>query len=658
MPTPSATSNRPEDVILRLCSPETEVKFKALRELKNQIIGNRTKKLSYVKLGAVPAVVSALSSSADAGDFAGLVQASAVIGSFACGLEAGVRAVLDAGALSLLFRLISHHSDHKVVDAVARSLRMIYRSKLAPKYDLVQKENIDFLLSLLNSKSENLTGLGASIITHSCQTTIDQKALCEAGVLKKLLSLLEGSLNQRDASLESLSTIIRSNPDVSSEFMEADSGRAFRTICELTKDRYPRTRLLASMCLIAMWNTSPSYPQDAGLRTKLILVLLELLDEPGQVGDEAPFALSSLVARKEDLQKLAFEAGFVDRLSNHLRKGPLQAKRVQGIFLALAEVCSKLEACRSRLLSLEILKLIAEALTHESSEVRVAACICLQSVSRSVKSLSAGLFLNEMLVIPLLQLLNGASASASVQVAALRAISNIVVEFTTRKSTFVQCGGVKQLVHLAKSMDPTIRLNAVWVLRNLVFLADNRCKEEILLELTPSTLSSLICDPEPPVQQQALGFVRNLVDGSIDSIGFIFTEEAIILHAVGRQLRSTSKDEVCVQGMYVLGNVASGNEFHKESVLQQLLPSADSYNQCVLVKFLRSSDNGLRTAAAWTVVNLTFHGCPGAYRRLVKLRNAGVYSQIKNMTSDPCLDVKLRVKTALVQSMTFGDSSS
>ena len=54
-------------------------------------------------------------------------------------------------------------------------------------------------------------------------------------------------------------------------------------------------------------------------------------------------------------------------------------------------------------------------------------------------------------------------------------------------------------------------------------------------------------DPEPPVQQQALGFVRNLVDGSIDSIGFIFTEDAIILHAVGRQLRRTSKDEVCVQ---------------------------------------------------------------------------------------------------------------
>ena len=57
----------------------------------------------------------------------------------------------------------------------------------------------------------------------------------------------------------------------------------------------------------------------------------------------------------------------------------------------------------------------------------------------------------------------------------------------------MQCGGVKQLVQLSKSMDPTIRLNSVWGLRNLMFLADNRCKEGIFLELTASLLASLIC---------------------------------------------------------------------------------------------------------------------------------------------------------------------
>lgn len=79
------------------------------------------------------------------------------------------------------------------------------------------------------------------------------------------------------------------------------------------------------------------------------------------------------------------------------------------------------------------------------------------------------------------------------QVAALGAISNIVVDFMVQKTTFIKCGGLKQLVELSKSMDSTIRTNAVCALRNLMFLVSERCKEVILLELTQSTLTSLVC---------------------------------------------------------------------------------------------------------------------------------------------------------------------
>lgn len=77
--------------------------------------------------------------------------------------------------------------------------------------------------------------------------------------------------------------------------------------------------------------------------------------------------------------------------------------------------------------------------------------------------------------------------------AALGAISNIVVDFTTRRSTFIRLGGVKLLVQLSKSMDATIRLNALCALRNLIFLAEDKCKEEIFMELTASLLANLIC---------------------------------------------------------------------------------------------------------------------------------------------------------------------
>ena len=101
------------DLLVRLGSTDPEVKLRALREVKNQIIGNRTKKLSFLKLGAVPAVAAALAQAQAQAEL--LVQSAAVLGSFACGFDAGVRAVLDAGAFPNLINLLSY-PDEKVLN--------------------------------------------------------------------------------------------------------------------------------------------------------------------------------------------------------------------------------------------------------------------------------------------------------------------------------------------------------------------------------------------------------------------------------------------------------------------------------------------------------------------------------------------------------------
>ncbi|KAK7301832.1 hypothetical protein RJT34_12708 [Clitoria ternatea] len=655
MPTtsaPSATGISSDPILDRLSSSDCDVKFKAIREVKNRIIGNRTKKLSYIKLGAVPKVAAALADSNSTPDL--VVQSAAALGSFACGVDAGVRAVLDAGAFPHLIRLLSA-PDEKVVDAAARSLRMIYQSKLAPKYDFFQEENMQFLLLLLKSENENLTGLGAGIIIHSCETNVEQNVLCHAGVLEKLTTLLDGSLSQREASLESLAVIIKCNPEAVSKFVELHSGRALSSVTELTKDRYSRTRLLACLCLLSVKNSSSCYLQDIAIKTKLVYILLELLDDSGQVGDEAPFAFSSLIAEKEDMQKLAFEANAIDKFNCLLQKSPLHPKRLEGVFLALGDLCSKLECCRSSFLSLQVLNLVVDALTHEDASVRSAACICLRSVSRSIKNLSAGCFMNKRVVFPLVQLLS--DPCTSVQVAALGAISNIVVDFMPHKSTFIQCGGIKELVQLTKSMDSSLRLNAVWALRNMVFLADKVCKDGIFVELTASSMASLICDSEPSVQEQALALVRNFVDGCVYSVEYAFAEDGIILNAVGRLLRKSSKVEIGMQGLYVLSNIASGKEFHKEAVMQLLFPQHDNGSLPSFNQFLQSNDSRMRTAAVWVIVNLTFPKSVGSFGRTVNLHSLGIVSQLKRMVEDTCMDVKLRAEHALGQiNNTFGEN--
>lgn len=124
MPTTTTTAaTTGSNILHRLTSADRDVKLKALRELKNQIIGNRTKKLSFLKLGAIPTVASILSDAVSTDAVVDnnndninkniIVQSAAVLGSFACGFEAGVKAVLDAGAFPKLSRLLSYH-DEKV----------------------------------------------------------------------------------------------------------------------------------------------------------------------------------------------------------------------------------------------------------------------------------------------------------------------------------------------------------------------------------------------------------------------------------------------------------------------------------------------------------------------------------------------------------------
>jgi hypothetical protein len=105
MPASASWASRPEDLVESLSSLDNTARLKAIRDVKNQIIGNKTKKLSYIKLGAVPRVVEILASDTEVPL---LVQSAAAVGSFACGTDAGVRAVLDSGVLPHLLKMLQN----------------------------------------------------------------------------------------------------------------------------------------------------------------------------------------------------------------------------------------------------------------------------------------------------------------------------------------------------------------------------------------------------------------------------------------------------------------------------------------------------------------------------------------------------------------------
>ena len=141
-----------------------------------------------------------------------------------------------------------------------------------------------------------------------------------------------------------LRTLVKKNPQISMNLIGAKQGGSLVTIIKLAKDKSPRTRLLACMCLKNVCCACPSsYPQEWEMRTDMLPILVKLLDEPGQVGEEAPSVLADLVANNEELQKIAYGLNAVEKLCKFLHNDSLQSKHLQGVLIALSEFVSRLE---------------------------------------------------------------------------------------------------------------------------------------------------------------------------------------------------------------------------------------------------------------------------------------------------------------------------
>ena len=143
--------------------------------------------------------------------------------------------------------------------------------------------------------------------------------------------------------------------------------------------------------------------------------------------------------------------------------------------------------------------------------MRSASCQCIRSLSRSVKNLRTHL-LDAGIVEPIISLL-GAEEDLVVKIAACATICNMVLDFSSVKSSMIEKKAVDLVVNMIKSTYSGLRLNAVWAMKNLLYLADKNIKQEVMSSLTFDLLFSLTYDPDIDVQSQALNMLRNLACG-------------------------------------------------------------------------------------------------------------------------------------------------
>ncbi|CAI2183877.1 10860_t:CDS:10, partial [Funneliformis geosporum] len=580
--------------------------------------------------------------------------------------EENVTEIVKHEAVKPLLECISLQNDPRLIEAAARALKAIYKCPTADKNDIFVDYHLRDLITLLNPDALNpktdreriasihTAELAATIIARCCDTNEQQIQIATAGAFPALVNLLTcGFSKAQEAALDALAYLCRENPEFGKAIVETKSDTSdspVKIMLNLIQDKSPTMRLIAAKCRA---KAIGEYSDDV---TLIVLpTLVKLLDEKGPVREEAPHVLAYLIRDNEELQKAACDSDAVPKLADFVTHVVDQEssyydpvgdgdKLKENALMALAAISSLTDDGRKLVVEAKIIPHIVAAMSHRSYGIRAAACQCTRSLSRSINILRTSL-VDAGIATPLFKLLS--DESTDVQTTACATLCNLVLDFSPMKRMIMELGGIEKLVELVHSPDNTLRLNAIWALKNLVYQAESEIKEAVMKVLTYQTMENLISDQEIDIQEQALNLLRNLACTRQHDIEEVFKglSEDSLMTVIETKLCWWTNEEIIKQVLYVINNIATGNERHKSAIMNRtnILKSILSY--------MGHTNPEIRVVAMWVVINLSWMEDKSASSqvRVQKLREMGFEEKVKNMTNDDNLDVRERVKTALNQ---------
>ncbi|GAA5984444.1 hypothetical protein JCM11641_000140 [Rhodosporidiobolus odoratus] len=536
-----------------------------------------------------------------------------------------------------------------------------------------------------------LADLVCCFLAGTVRSSAQRAAVMHGGTGKDVLIALRrlaehASDKVRESALEALSVLIRDSHDAALVLLNLGAGDSYYTrlapFTTLTRSPVPAIRLGAATLLAVLTKlvhpstTLPSTEADLGLPT--MHVLLGLVEEARELAAGAAFALAYLLADEPELQTRAVTARAFPIFHSVLSKPLLPDQPYQtaaaleedahlheGILLSLASLTALLETPRRLLLDTNLLPHVLSALAHSSVGVRAAGCHCIRALSRSLNLLRTDL-VEAHAEEPLVRLLRE-DENEVVKITASAAVANLLLEFSPMRQALLDAGCLPRMCQLVvKASNPTLRLNAMWAIKNATFQSCADFKRTVLSSLTWDSLALLMSSSVPEISVQALGILRNITcvtnNEPITGLAAVEMGEERMLSvleakvAEGPGEMGGEKEDTVVQALYCLNNIATANE-----AAQLAITSRTMLLRHVL-SYLDSRIVALRVAALWVLHNLIYTRGASTFlppsvpsssltsqsRRpheiLDKLRALGLESKLRMLERDPELDVRERVR--------------
>jgi hypothetical protein len=579
-------------------------------------------------------------------------EAINILGSIAYGGSLELSVLLQENVPKLLLNvLIVGGNDEKLGEAAIRALRTIYRHSTAPRELPFQTEYLDILTKLLEKGDGRVREYCAVMLANCCDQRDKQTALYGRGVapivVKMALASKGSPFSRLEASLDLIAALTRDNPE-GARLVDAESGITAFLFNLLQRRSTFEIRIFASLCLANIFRgcfgrarASNGFPNDQIVKI-LMPSLVNLLSADSPVRSRAAQVLALLLSDSEHLQLAACEANVIAHLSSMLRN-PQNERESEAALLALAALASFKEDCRKLVIEAKILPLILSAMESGEEGVRSAACQCTRSLSRSVKNLRTTL-VDAGLATPLLRLLK--DPSPVVQKTACAALCNLVLDFSPMKETVLKEGGVVRLVELIESSDADMRYNALWALKNLLYLADTHIKTQTMELVTYERLEIMTNDPSHQVQEQVLNLIRNLVCEKEQDIAEVLARfgEARLIRLIESKMASC-QEEIVIHACYIVANACTAASVAPKEAVMNSRVILDKISALLQP----GQPSAIQLAALWCVINLTWTDDTGSAERIGLLRRRGIEKQLQGLMKGPGLvaDLRERVQTAL-----------
>jgi hypothetical protein len=598
------------DVDANLLHPDASVRLQAVRTLKNMIIGSRSKKEKMFERQVADKLAALVQNDEDERI---VTQSIIVCGSLGLGSEDRCALLLPKGVVHAIIGRFPSLKSARSIEAALRSLRILLGYPSSQKELLAtHPQFFSLLVSLLRSAAAGTTTVTAStVVQEACSliscvgdSEVCRQVLLEAGVLQDLLTMsCKPNQRLRENALDALSSLSAHSTVVCSTIASAPV--ALDSLISITLDRdvsTARAKFLAIRVLVHLHRASVLTQARGRVddAERIILpALLKLISSDDAFRDDAVLLFAQLVQGDVRMQEAASEADTIARLSEFVVARESSPRLKRHSLLAIAALCSSLQEARVQVAESKLLVRIVDFLrgAHGSdAAMRVAACECIRSLSRSVRHLRTAL-VDAGVANPLFALLN--DSDREVRSSAAAALCNLVVEASPMKVSLVEQGVISRFVAMIRQPEtPQMRWNGLSGIANILYAATPAIRNDVCVQLPVSELVELVCDPQFGIQQKALLALRNLLVG--EGVPSVLSQlEPQFLQVLSERIASPVPT-VASQALFVAGNLAA------EGNVTWLVPLLSEDMLARIGQSLFSTDNQVALAALWFVMNVVW----------------------------------------------------